>query len=57
MVVQEELDCINVDDIRNFEDSPRLVFINEECGNPIEINDGGKTTININQKLKLGVLQ
>ena len=57
MVVQEELDCINVDDIRNFEDSTRLVFISEECGNLIEINDGGKTTININQKLKLGVLQ
>ena len=57
MVVQEELDCINIEDIGNFEDSPRLVFINEECGNLIEINDGGKLAININQKTKSDVLQ
>ena len=48
MVVQQELDCINIEDIGNFEDSPRLVFINEECRNLTEINDGGELAININ---------
>ena len=31
--VEEELDYIDIDDIGNLEDSPRLVFIDEECGN------------------------
>ena len=31
--VEEELDYIDIDDIGNLEDSPTLVFINEECGN------------------------
>ena len=41
---------MDIDDIVNLEDSPRLVFINEECGNLIVINDGGELTENISQK-------
>ena len=55
-IVGEELDCIDIDDIGNLEDSPRLVFINEECGNLIVVNDGGELTENISQK-KADVLQ
>ena len=29
----EKLDGIDIDDLENLEDSPRLVFIDEECGN------------------------
>ena len=56
VIVGEELDCIDIDDIGNLEDSPRLVFINEECGNLIVVNDGGELTENISQK-KADVLQ
>ena len=56
VIVEEELDCIDIDDIGNLEDSPRLVFINEECGNLIVVNDGGELTENISQK-KADVLQ
>ena len=49
MLVQEELDYIDVDDIGNIEDSPRLVFIDEEWGNLI--------VVHINQKKKSDVLQ
>ena len=52
----EELDCIDIDDIVNLEDSPRFVFINEECGNLIVVNDGGELTENISQK-KADILQ
>ena len=48
---EEELDCIDIDDIGNLETLPRLVFINEECGNLIVVNDGGKRTDNIRQKM------
>ena len=41
-MVEEELDCIDIDDIGNLEDSPKLVFIDEECGNLIVFNDDGK---------------
>ena len=41
----------------NLEDSPRLVFPNEECGNLIVANDGGELTLNINQKKKSDILQ
>ena len=34
VIVEEELDRIDID-IGNLEDSPRLVFIDEECGNLI----------------------
>ena len=50
VIVGEELNCIDIDDIGNLEDSPRLVFINEECGNLIVVNDGGELTENISQK-------
>ena len=36
-----------MDDIGNLEDSPRLVFINEERGNLIVVNDDGESTENI----------
>ena len=31
--VEEELDYIDIDDVGNLEDSPILVFIDEECRN------------------------
>ena len=42
--------------ISDFEDSPRLVLIDEECGNRIVVNDGEERIGNISQK-KSGVLQ
>ena len=42
-MVEEELDCIDMDDIGNLEDPPRLMFIDEECRNFIVANDGGRT--------------
>ena len=57
VIVEEELDCSDIDDIGNLEDSPRLVFIDEGCGNLIVVNDGGELTRNINQKKKSDVLQ
>ena len=56
VIVEEELDCIDIDDIGNLEDSPRVVFINEECGNLIVVNDDGELTRNISQK-KSDILQ
>ena len=49
VIAEEELDCIDIDDIGNL-DSPRLAFINEECGNLIVVNDGGELTENISKK-------
>ena len=49
MLVYEELDYIDIDNIGNVEDSPGLVFIDEECGNLI--------VVHINQKKKSDVLQ
>ena len=40
VINEEELDCIDIDDIGNLEYSTRLVFINEERGNLIVVNDG-----------------
>ena len=56
VIVDEELDCTDIDDIENLEDSPRHVFINKECGNLIVVNDDGEYTRNISQK-KSDVLQ
>ena len=56
VIVDEELDCTDIDDIENLEDSPTLVFINKECGNLIVVNDDGEFTRNLSQK-KLDVLQ
>ena len=39
VIVQEELNGIDIDDIVNLDDSPRFVFIDEECENLID--DGG----------------
>ena len=36
--------------ISDFEDSPRLVLIDEECGNRIVVNDGEERIGNISQK-------
>ena len=56
-IVEEELDCIDIDDIGNLEDSPRLVvFIDEDCGNLIVVNDIREPTRNINQMKKSEVL-
>ena len=54
---KNQLDCIDIDDIGNLEDLPRLVFIDEECGNLIVVNDGAELTRNINQRKKSDVLQ
>ena len=48
---------IDTDDIGNLEDTPRFVFIDEECENLKIVNDGGELTRNMNQKKKSGVLQ
>ena len=58
MLVYKELDYIDIDDIGNIEDSPRLVFIDEECGNLIQVHDGGELILLeiINQKKKSEVL-
>ena len=57
VIVEEELDYIDIDDIGNVEDSPRLVLMDEESRNLIAINDGGELTRNGNQKKKPDVLQ
>ena len=44
VITEEGLDGIDRDDIGNLEDSPRLVFIDEECENLMVVNDGGKLT-------------
>ena len=45
----EELDGIGID-IVNLEDSPRFVFIDEECENLIVVKDGGELTSNNNKE-------
>ena len=49
MLVYEELDYIDIDDIGNIEDPPRLLFIDEECRNLI--------VVHINEKKRSDVLQ
>ena len=56
VIFEKKLDCIDRDDIGNIEDSSRLVFIDEECGNIIVVNDDEECTGNISQK-KSDVLQ
>ena len=48
MIVKEELDGIDLDDIRNLENLLRIVFIHEESGNLKVFVDGGELTKNIN---------
>ena len=38
-IIEEEPVCIDIDDIENLEDSPRLEFIDEECENLIVANE------------------
>ena len=57
VIVQEKLDDIDIDGIGNLVDLPRLMFIEEECGNLKVVTDGGELTRNINIKKKSDVLQ
>ena len=57
VIVEEETDCIDIDDIRNLEDSPKLEFIDEECENLIRVDDCGELTGNTSQKKKSDILQ
>ena len=54
VIAEEELNGIDTDDITNLEDSPRFVFIDEECENLIA--DGRELTRSIKQKKKSDVL-
>ena len=47
VITEEELDDIDINDIGILENSPRLLFIDEECGNLKVVNDGGELTRNI----------
>ena len=49
MIVKEKLDGIDVDNIGNFEDLLRVVFIHDERGNLKVFVDGGQLTGNINK--------
>ena len=49
MLVLQEVDYIDINDIGNIKDSPRLVLIDEECRNLI--------VVHIIQKKKSDVLQ
>ena len=49
-IFEKELDYIDRDDIGKLEDSPGLLFIDEECGNLIVVNDGEELIGNISQK-------
>ena len=55
--VEEEQDGIDIDGIGNLMDLPKLMFIDEECGNLKLVVDGGKITRNNNIKRKSEVLQ
>ena len=57
VIVEEGLDGIDIDDIGNLEDSPKLVFIDEECENLIVVDDSGELTRKIYQKKNSEVLQ
>ena len=46
-MLEEELDGIDIDETGNLEDSPRLMFIDEECGNLLVVNDSGELSGNI----------
>ena len=64
VMVVEELDCIDIDvegvdihGIGNLVDLPRLMFIDEECGNFKVVVDDGELTVNNNRKKSSEVLQ
>ena len=52
VLVEEELDDTDIDGIQNLEDLPRLVFVDEECGNLKIVDHGGELTRNIDQRNK-----
>ena len=52
LIVEEDLDCTDIDDVENLKDLPKLVFIHEECQNLEVVNDGRELIRNINQKKK-----
>ena len=54
---ERTIDGTAVNDTENLEDSPRFVFIDEECENLKVVNDGGERPRNINQKKKSGASQ
>ena len=56
-MVKEELDGIDIDDIGNLENLPRIVFIHEERGNLKGFVDAGELSRNINEKKQPGALQ
>ena len=49
MIVKQELDGLDIDDIRNLEDLLRIVINYEEYGNLEVFVDGGELTGNINK--------
>ena len=61
MIVEEDLDCIDIADIGTqswyLEILPRFVFLDEEIGNLVVVNDDGELTRDIDQKKKSDVLQ
>ena len=57
VIVEKEVDCIDIDNTGNLEDSARLVFNDGECGNLIVVNDGVELIRSINQMKKSEVLQ
>ena len=57
IIVEAELNRVNIDDIRNLEDLPRFVFIDEEYRNLRVVNDGWDLTRKINQKKNSDVSQ
>ena len=57
VVVEKEVDVIDINGIGILQDLPRLVFIDEECGNLKVFVDGEELAINTNKNKKLGILQ
>ena len=57
VLAEQELDGTDIDDIGNLENSPRLVFIDEECGNLIVVNYDRELSRNINQNNNSDILQ
>ena len=55
VIVEEELNRFDIDDIKNYQDLPRFVLIDEDCEN-LNLN-GGELTRNINQRKKSDVSQ
>ena len=56
VTVEEELNRVDINDIGDLQDLPRLVFIDKECENLKAVNNDGEITRDINQKKKSDVL-